>query len=110
MCEGCWEEYGSPHIVTPAVLQATDLVARVYDGANGGVGGYGHIVLDDWNLDDGSVKFCLLECDNNEAQFPPDEVAVQRECLQAMLALTEAERASVLALDSGFFDVECARQ
>jgi hypothetical protein len=56
MCYECWEEEGKPQIDTPAVREAAAAVGAVYE--LNGVGGNLHIVLDDWNLEDGSVEFC----------------------------------------------------
>lgn len=76
MCLGCWDKAGQPWRLTDAVT-ASALLFREADP-------YGplHIVIDDWNLDDGSLLFCRSEEPSIE------EVAL----LDALAAMTEAER------------------
>lgn len=113
MCYGCWEEYGKPVIDTPAVREAANSVAEVY--AYACTGGNLHIVLDDWNLEDGSLQFCD-GCikrgghpeDPNDSPWHtkqtlehPDsaeQLAAERRCHDLFAALSVVERASVLAL------------
>ncbi len=102
MCLSCWRECGSPAIDTPAVRDAARASAAVHDfhGAGGGL----HIVLDDWNLEDEQVAWCLLP--ENLAQYgspDPAERAQEIYAGLAFLALTEDERASALALEEGWW-------
>jgi hypothetical protein len=103
MCYGCWEEQGKPEIDTPAVREAAAAVRRVYDLPGGGVGGYGHIVFDDWNIEDGNIDYCLksAECDEygrRDDGYTDEDFAAQIHALKLFSALTEDERASALAL------------
>ena len=41
------------------VLDCIELVKILYDSENGSVGGYGHIVFDDGNLEIDCIKSCL---------------------------------------------------
>lgn len=49
------------------VAEVQALIARLYDGEDactretGNVGGHLHVVLDDGNVDDSDVEFCLTE-------------------------------------------------
>lgn len=63
------------------------------------LGGYCYIVVEDLNVDDDSIDFCLwnLELDTS---WSTDEKDIQRECLQKLLALPEASRIpAILAAD-----------
>lgn len=125
MCYGCWEEAGKPTIDTPAVRAAAAAIAEVYEHSC--VGGNLHVVLDDWNLEDGNLEFCdgciqgagqmPLEPDAHEMHHqynerkaadpdPPDQLAAERRCHDLLKPLTEDERASALALHEGFWKVE----
>lgn len=44
---------------------ASLLINLVYESEHGGAGGFGHIVFDDGNIDDGSIDFCLMYCAEN---------------------------------------------
>ena len=89
MCLGCWERSGKPWLVTPAVDEWAPRFAEADPF------GALHIVVDDWNLDDGSLRWCL---DNAE------EMA-DRDLMTALLAMTRPERWAVAILaDNPAFD------
>ena len=90
MCYGCFEEYG-PAVVTPAAIAAAKLVDAVYEIHP--VGGRAHVVVDDWNLDDSNIDFCL-----NEPEL--DEVC--RTALLALKNLPMPERVAAMALHDKF--------
>lgn len=125
MCYGCWEEVGKPTIDTTAVRAAAEAVAAVYEYSC--VGGNLHIVLDDWNLDDGNLEFCrqciegagVMPLDgstfpahlryNDKKRLnadPPEQLAAEQRCYELFRALTEEERASALALSDGFWTID----
>jgi len=93
MCYGCYIEYGSPTEVTPRTAAVTKLIAGVYEIH--AAGGTAHIVVDDWNLGDENIDWCLEL---------PDIDDVCRRCLEAMRQLTETERAIALGAHDGFID------
>jgi hypothetical protein len=110
MCGTCWEESGKPTIDTPAVRHAAECVAKLYDHPWGGVGAAMHIVTDDWNVEDGSVKFCEEHIGRYEREAKDDPTngpgdmesfaeltALERACFDAFMPLTEDERTSALA-------------
>lgn len=122
MCYGCWEEAGKPQIDNARVRAAVPLIQAVYEHCP--VGGNLHIVLDDWNLEDGNLEFCSQTIDGagvmplgeNPADFhvryndekranpdPPEQLAAERACCDAFMAMTEDERSSALALCDGFW-------
>jgi hypothetical protein len=92
MCIGCYEEAGSPKVATSAVLEAAALADRLDP--------YGrfHIVIDDWNLDDSNIQYCL----NNEHDGPAKEQDELR-FAALLLGMDEAERHSVIGLVEGFW-------
>ena len=101
MCEACWDEYGEPNIVNEKTQAALMLVMQVYDAIGGGAGGNLHIVLDDWNIEDDSIYYCLSQCEVVEHSFgggfDTTPTLLERACGGAFLDMTLQERASVLA-------------
>lgn len=109
MCYGCWEEAGKPAIVTPATRAAALLVKRVYEF--NGVGGNLHIATDDWNLEDDNIAFCRERVTRKLAgdvgdgyAAEPELLAAETACLDALEPMSEDERYSVLAIQSGFIE------
>ncbi len=124
MCYGCWEEAGKPTTDTPAVRHAAKMVEQLYEHPNCIVGGNLHIVTDDWNIEDSNLEFCRyciehegqMPLDDDAADFhkryndekranpdPPDQLDVERQCLEALAALSEEDRHAALALNDGFW-------
>ena len=100
MCQGCYEEYGSPTVVTDSVREAAELVADVYEFS--AVGGNAHIVLDDWNLEDDYIRWCLEKAiPENAHEAEPGQIEAEQKCLTAFLALSLEDRAAALALSEG---------
>jgi hypothetical protein len=103
MCRHCWEEEGAPRIDTPAIRAARDLIQRVYDFND--VGGGLHVVVDDWNIEDDDLVKRYAAPDDG-----PEQVVAEEECLAALRALTQPERASALALYDGFWTLDEQRR
>ncbi len=105
MCEMCWNEYGEPNIVNEKTEAALALVRAVYEAPQGGSGGNLHIVLDDWNIEDDSIYFCLGEDGEMESYFggtyDMTPTIIERACAGAFLDMTLRERASTLAKFDG---------
>ena len=104
MCIHCWEKMGSPSIINDKTKEAARLIENVY--VYHGAGGYGHIVLDDWNLEDDNVEWCLGRVEENEWGYDKKELEVTKKCLETLLQMSEEERASALAIYDGFVHVE----
>jgi len=101
MCYGCYEDAGSPAIVNEKTKATAALVAKVYEFSC--VGGNAHNVVDDWNLKDHNIRWCLDEAlKENAHEADSEQLAAERACLEALLALTDDERASAMALHDGF--------
>lgn len=62
-----------------------NLIGRVYD--NHSAGGNAHIVLDDCNIENENIQWCLEL---------PDITDAERECLTELLALTYEERGKTI--------------
>jgi hypothetical protein len=99
MCHGCWGEYEDASIINDRVLAAVPLIGYVYDYH--GAGGTLHIVLDDWNIEDDHLDFCDGEI--AKGGIDPDRLDAERECSAALRILSVQERASALAIHSGYF-------
>lgn len=103
MCYGCWHDAGFPYIVNDATLRAVDLIGKV--DAYGNL----HIVLDDWNLDSGSIEDCRRDVLSAMAGRPLPNTCARPEVLQAelacadhLLSMTEKERHSAMAMVEGY--------
>jgi hypothetical protein len=101
MCMSCWEREDSPTIDTPAVRRAAAAVRALHDEFC--TGGYLHIVVDDWNLEDGNLNFCERVLRADEDRIGTAGLALHGNCLRALRPLSEEERSSALALAEGFW-------
>jgi hypothetical protein len=101
MCIECWEEYGRPAIVAPAVETAADAVNDMY--VIHPVGGALHIVTDDWNLEDEFLDWCA-SCENLECHGKKRLNAWEQRAFDTLRLLTINERATALALAHGYLD------
>lgn len=106
MCINCWRESGAPTIINERVIAAALLIKEVYATEDGAVGGYGHIVFDDWNTD--CVESCIRDAE--AAKYAKDICEETRlASLKALLFfrdLTEDERGSALAILDGFITLK----
>lgn len=91
MCHGCWAQMGEPRIEKPEVRRMAERLAECEE-----FGGL-HIIVADWNIDDEAVEFCR---DGTSAADAERAVATD------LLAMTEEERASALAIADGFWGRE----
>lgn len=96
MCEGCYEEHGSPKIFNRTTLLAAKLIERVYGFSE--MGGNLHIHLDDWNIED--EYFDEFKVDRHDSS--EDQVRAERECFWILKLMTLPERASALAIAHGY--------
>ena len=98
MCMSCWIDYGAPLKRTPRVLaMAERLIA--FDEIEP-VGGHLHIVLDDWNLDRDSVRYCERQAKRGSPWQGPD--AAQARLARDLRQMTLRDRASALAIRDGY--------
>lgn len=103
MCINCYIEAGSPSIINDKTNKAAELIDAIYDQEDCGAGGYAHIVVDDWNLSDSDIDFCLDEATKKENKDISDESCeVIIIALKYLKTLSEKERYSAMAIHSGF--------
>ena len=103
MCISCWEEYGKPEVLNDATAKGVRLANDVYKQPRGGAGGNLHIVLDDWNIEDDSIRHCM-DTTNLGPNYPNIDTtltSIERECAEHFLTMTMHERATVLATLDG---------
>ena len=105
MCYGCYEEFGKPTIVNDLTKAAAVAIARVYECRC--AGGNLHIVVDDWNLDDEDIAFCIKYIGNGgfEGQDDPEKLIAESECAEMLKRMTLEERVSALAIYDGFLEI-----
>jgi hypothetical protein len=95
MCYGCWEEEGKPQIDNEKVRLAAYSIFKVFEYISPS-GGNLHIVIDDWNLEDGNLEFCHEE-------ILKDYNTIELECCLRLKILSVEERYSALALHDGYW-------
>jgi hypothetical protein len=102
MCEQCWRDHGAPRLYNAKVQAAADAIARVYELSI--VGGNAHVVVDDFNIDDGCIDWNLGEgLDMNVHKHGEAQIRIERDALEKLRALSLAERASALGLHDGYW-------
>lgn len=117
MCKSCYIKYGSPTFKPAAIYyQIIDYIYKVYE--YNGAGGNAHIVLDDWNLEDTHIDWCLNNIHDKMKVLIEDQqytgmlvrknedtleqLEAEKKCLILLRNLTLQERAYTLALLDGY--------
>ncbi len=101
MCYEWYEEEGKPDIVNDGTKKAAELAGAVYEFNC--VGGNCHIVLDDFNIEDEDIEYCLTQSlRNNLHDHTAEQLEIEKACLLAFKVLSVAERASALAIHEGW--------
>lgn len=103
MCYDCYEKNGKPTIVNKKTKKAAKLIGKIYEQDDCGAGGYAHIVVDDWNLDDNSIDSCIIDATKGESDYISKKGRnVCLNCLNYLKELSEEERYSAMAIHSNF--------
>lgn len=102
MCETCWKDYGSPKLYSPEIDEVAYLIGKIYEYS--AVGGNAHIVVDDFNIKDENIQFCLDNLKENVHEAEPTQLAWEECALLGLKRLSLSERASALALHNGYFE------
>lgn len=92
-------------ILNDQVILASRLIEKVYKGPGGGAGGSLHNVIDDWNLEDDSIEWCMKKRTLGAMRPVPIEMIptdIELECARTLLSMPIQERASALALSEGW--------
>lgn len=100
MCCNCWEKYGSDKIVNSKVIHLLNAIELVYN--YGMAGDNLHIVIDDSNIENEHIIFCLdyiIKCENETQK------QVELDCFKWLLMCNLAERNSALGIRNGCFFV-----
>lgn len=100
MCYGCWVEYGSPNLQNEVIDIAVGLIGDIYEHSF--VGGACHIIVDDFNIGDYSVKFCEQYLEDNLEEWSDEFIDIQRRFLSTFSVMSVSERASALAIYDGY--------
>jgi hypothetical protein len=74
------------------IIKTAELIKELYNSNDGGVGGYGHIVFDDDNLETHYVEWCIEEAKKGEYNYSEETRLASLKALEGMLLLTEKER------------------
>lgn len=75
--------------------EALQLIKELYNTNDGGVGGYGHIVFDDGNIENGHIEWCIEEAKKGEYSYSEETRLASIKALEFFLKLTENEREEV---------------
>lgn len=105
MCYNCYEEAGKPAIINEKTKKAAELINEIYEQEDCGVGGYAHIVVDDWNLDDSNIDFCINAANEGKYDISEDGRQACLKCLHYLKELSEDERYSAMAIHDNFLEV-----
>lgn len=105
MCKSCYQEANSPNINNDKTIEAARLINLLYFHDGCSVGGYGHIVFDDWNIEDGHIDFCISQAKEGAFDFIDKEATdFNIKTLEYFKTLTEDERYSALAIVEKFIN------
>lgn len=74
------------------VINCCKIVKELYETEECSVGGYGHIVFDDGNLEDENILWCIEEAKKNEWNFNNDILKINLLALEEILKLSYLER------------------
>lgn len=76
---------------------ALSLIKELYNTTDGSVGGYGHIVFDDGNIENHHIKWCIKEAEENKYKNDLSEETrlASLKSLRYFLKLTKNERKQV---------------
>ena len=75
--------------------EALQFIKELYNTSDGGVGGYGHIVFDDGNIENGHIEWCIEEAKKGKYDYSEETRLASIKALETFLKLTENEREEV---------------
>jgi len=97
MCETCWVEHGRPDTWNPDIARALELIRAIYEVEP--VGAPLHVVLDDWNIEDGHIKIWP------DPETDPQAMAAAEELVPLLRRMSVTQRAAALAYHDGLLEV-----
>lgn len=105
MCYGCWADAGWPtgaDCLHPGIAWAVDRGRRLRSiSASGSVA---HIIIEDCNIDESSVDFCLEAFRSLTFCYPSDEELLAGQFASAMRDLSINDRRMVMTIIDGVVD------
>jgi hypothetical protein len=94
MCKACWEDdYDEAREFTDFTDPTVKLIGKVFEANE--TGGQLHVVIDDWNLEDGTLRWVA---ENHLNDLSLDETRL----LFLFEMMSEGERATALAIHEGY--------
>tara|TARA_R110000744_G_scaffold317269_1_gene423908 strand:- start:1236 stop:1508 length:273 start_codon:yes stop_codon:yes gene_type:complete len=78
------------------IIKTAQVIADLYNTDDGGVGGYGHIVFDDDNIEKENILWCIKEAKKGEYSCSEETRLASLKALYACLELTEDEVESAI--------------
>jgi len=78
------------------IIKTAQVIADLYNTEDGGVGGYGHIVFDDENIEKESILWCIEEAKKGEYEYNEETRLASLKALNACLELTDNEVQSAI--------------
>jgi|SRR5580765_977357 len=99
MCRQCWNRFGAPQIISPEIIRAAELVNAIYNESEVGIPL--HTWLDDWNIE--SPWYPWPE---HRSIVSAEIWQIAEDLCSLAEKMTIPERASFLALASGYFEKE----
>lgn len=91
-----WQKRGSVIIENEKTLHASKLIMKIYEFNC--VGANCHIVLDDQNIDDDDIEFCIGAAKENYHEQPKENNDAEFECMNLFLTMTLDERCSAIEM------------
>jgi hypothetical protein len=85
-------------IINETTTTLVKLIDLIYKSDDGMCGGYAHIVVDDENLDDDCIQFCIEACENPVYGYSNETKIACLNCLLYMQSCTMEERESAMYL------------
>lgn len=73
------------------IVEAGRRIYELYKTDDGGVGGYAHIVFDDYNVEQESILWCINEAEKGEYDLSEETRKASLKALRACLNLTEED-------------------
>ena len=73
------------------IIEAAKRIYELYKTDDGGVGGYAHIVFDDFNIEQENILWCIKEAEKGEYDYSEETRQASLKALRACLSLTEEE-------------------
>lgn len=106
MCQTCFEEAGSPSVLNAKIIEASEAIKDLYLQEGCSCGGYAHIVVDDWNLEDHHIKYCIEIAEKGDKDYIDNDGKVAcLNTLNLLMDLPEHQRYTALALADGFINI-----